>query len=156
VALAEKPKDKPASTEVVAVAPKPSAPVKDASDEAKRKAFLATRSSKPGVEQRRDVEPSTSAVKVAIPAADIAAKPPATVPHPTALARTTIPVPQTEKQAQNIPRVIEYTLTAGDNLYLVARKLGVSFNDLARENGINDPRQLRIGQTLKVPAIASL
>jgi LysM repeat protein len=156
VALAEKPKDKPASTEVVAVAPKPSAPIKDASDEAKRKAFLATRSSKPGVEQRRDVEPSTSAVKVAIPAADIAAKPPATVPHPTALARTTIPVPQTEKQAQNTRRVIEYTLAAGDNLYLVARKLGVSFNDLARENGINDPRQLRIGQTLKVPAIASL
>jgi len=156
VALAEKPKDKPASTKVIAAAPKPSAPVKDAIDETKRKAFLATRSSKPGVEQRRDVEPSTSAVRVAVPAADIAAKHPATVPHPTALARTTIPVPQTEKQAQNKPRVSEYTLAAGDNLYLVARKLGVSFNELARENSINDPRELRIGQTLKVPAIASL
>lgn len=156
VALAEKPKDKPASTEVVSVTPKTSTPVKDISDEAKRKAFLATRSSKPGLEQIRDVEPSTPSLRVAVPPAEIAATPPATVPHPTALARTTIPVPQTEKQAQKTTRVTEYTLAAGDNLYLVARKLGISFNDLARENGINDPRQLRIGQTLKVPAIASL
>lgn len=156
VALAEKPKENPASTAVVAVAPKPSAPGKDASDEAKRKAFLATRSSQPGVEQKRDVEPSTSTVKVEAPAAEIAATPPATVPHPTASARPLIPVPQTERQTQNATRVSEYTLVAGDNLYLVARKLGVSFSDLARENGINDPRQLRIGQTLKVPAIASL
>lgn len=156
VALAEKPKNKPASSNVLAVAQKPSAPLGDASDETKRKAFLATRSSKSGVEQRRDVEPSTFAPKVAVPAAEIAATLPANVSHPTASARIAFPVPQAEKQAQNTTPVSEYTLAAGDNLYLVARKLGVSFNDLARENGINDPRQLRIGQILKVPAIAAL
>jgi LysM repeat protein len=156
VALAEKPKNKPASSDVLAVAQKPSAPLRDASDETKRKAFLATRSSKPGVEQRSGVEAPTPYKKVAVPAAEIAATPSTTVPHPAAPARIALPVPQAEQQAQNTTPVSEYTLAAGDNLYLVARKLGVSFNDLARENGINDPRQLRIGQTLKVPAIASL
>jgi LysM repeat protein len=34
---------------------------------------------------------------------------------------------------------------------MVSRKLGVSYNDLAKANGIRDPRQLRVGQTLKVP-----
>jgi LysM repeat protein len=44
-----------------------------------------------------------------------------------------------------------YTLAPGDNLYMVSRKLGVSYNELAKANGIRDPRQLRVGQTLKVP-----
>jgi len=49
-----------------------------------------------------------------------------------------------------------YTLAAGDNLYMVSRKLGVSYNDLTKVNGIRDPRTLRVGQTLKVPDTASL
>lgn len=49
------------------------------------------------------------------------------------------------------PTATHYTLAPGDNLYMVSRKLGVSFNELAKANGITDPRQLRVGQTLKVP-----
>lgn len=49
-----------------------------------------------------------------------------------------------------------YTLAAGDNLYMVSRKLGVSYNDLTKANGIRDPRNLRVGQTLVVPTVASL
>ena len=52
--------------------------------------------------------------------------------------------------------VRRYTLAAGDNLYMVSRKLGVSYNDLAEANGIRDPRRLRVGQTLVVPTMASL
>jgi LysM repeat protein len=48
-----------------------------------------------------------------------------------------------------------YTLAPGDNLYMVSRKLGVSYNELARANGIQDPRRLRVGQTLKVPALST-
>jgi LysM repeat protein len=48
-----------------------------------------------------------------------------------------------------------YTLAPGDNLYMVSRKLGVSYDELARANGIQDPRQLRVGQTLKVPALST-
>jgi LysM repeat protein len=46
----------------------------------------------------------------------------------------------------------EYTLNSGDNLYAVSRRLQVSYSELMAANGITDPRQLRIGQKLKVPA----
>jgi LysM repeat protein len=45
-----------------------------------------------------------------------------------------------------------YTLSSGDNLYVVSRRLQVSYSQLMEANGITDPRQLRIGQKLKVPA----
>ena len=48
--------------------------------------------------------------------------------------------------------VSEYTLTSGDNLYAVSRRLQVSYSGLMEANGVTDPRQLRIGQKLKVPA----
>jgi LysM repeat protein len=48
--------------------------------------------------------------------------------------------------------VSEYTLTSGDNLYAVSRRLQVSYSELMEANGVTDPRQLRIGQKLKVPA----
>ncbi|MFM8364104.1 MAG: LysM peptidoglycan-binding domain-containing protein [Verrucomicrobiota bacterium] len=54
------------------------------------------------------------------------------------------------------PTPTHYTLAPGDNLYMVSRKLGVSYNDLAKANAISDPRQLRVGQTLKVPGGAAM
>jgi LysM repeat protein len=57
--------------------------------------------------------------------------------------------------AENTPSpapVSEYTLNSGDNLYAVSRRLQVSYSELMAANGITDPRQLRIGQKLKVPA----
>ena len=46
----------------------------------------------------------------------------------------------------------EYTLNTGDNLYATSRQLQVSYSELMEANGITDPRQLRIGPKLKVPA----
>lgn len=46
----------------------------------------------------------------------------------------------------------EYTLVSGDSLYAVARRLEVSYQELADINGIENPRALRVGQKLKVPA----
>lgn len=63
-------------------------------------------------------------------------------------------VPQAvEKPAQSspAPSVSEYTLKPGDNLYMVSRKLEVSYNELMQANGLRDPRELRVGQKLKVP-----
>jgi LysM repeat protein len=57
--------------------------------------------------------------------------------------------------AENAPSpapVSEYTLNSGDNLYAVSRRLQVTYSELMEANGITDPRQLRIGQKLKVPA----
>ena len=45
----------------------------------------------------------------------------------------------------------EYTLVSGDTLYSVSRKAHVSYQEIAEANGIKDPRQLQVGQKLKIP-----
>ncbi len=156
-AVVERPKGQPAErTDRVAASPKMPAPMQDTRDEAIRKAFLAARSSKPPAEQPRGVEHSSSILQATPPTPEVLATTTVTIPHPAASDQSQVAATPARKSTDHATRVSEYTLSAGDNLYLVARKLGVSFSDLARENGINDPRQLRVGQTLKVPSIASL
>lgn len=46
----------------------------------------------------------------------------------------------------------EYTLVSGDTLYAVSRKVHVSYQEIAEANGIKDPRQLQVGQKLKIPS----
>lgn len=46
----------------------------------------------------------------------------------------------------------EYTLVSGDTLYAVSRKAHVSYQEIAEANGIKDPRQLQVGQKLKIPS----
>jgi LysM repeat protein len=69
----------------------------------------------------------------------------ASIPAPAAPSKPTV---QTSTPA---PAVTEYVLNGGDNLYSVSRRLQVSYSDLMQANGISDPRQLRVGQKLKVP-----
>ena len=66
--------------------------------------------------------------------------------------------PVHHEQATPSSKPSEYTLAPGDNLYMVSRRLQVSYNELMQANGLTDPRQLRVGQKLKVPTeqIASL
>lgn len=121
-------------------------------DAAAKKAFLAARAGQSAPETTV-VTPSATVALQAKRTPELAK---IAVPSPEQIAAT--PAKIAEPQAVRNPpmRVTEYTLSAGDNLYLVSRKLGVSYNDLARANGISDPRQLRVGQTLKVPGVASL
>lgn len=44
-----------------------------------------------------------------------------------------------------------YTVQRGENPYMVARKLGVSFTDLMTANSISNPADVSIGMKLKVP-----
>lgn len=44
-----------------------------------------------------------------------------------------------------------YKVAKGDNPYSIAKKLGVSQEELLKINSIDDPRKLQIGQVLKVP-----
>jgi LysM repeat protein len=48
-----------------------------------------------------------------------------------------------------------YTVQSGDTLSGIAAKYGVSYTDLASANGIANPDQISVGQTLKVPATAA-
>ncbi len=45
----------------------------------------------------------------------------------------------------------EYRVQAGDNLGGIARKFGVSLKAMMAENGIKDPKFIKIGQLLRIP-----
>jgi LysM repeat protein len=57
--------------------------------------------------------------------------------------------PKVAATAKALPKA--YVVAKGDNPVSIARKLGVSYDDLLKVNGIEDPKKLQIGQTLKVP-----
>lgn len=44
-----------------------------------------------------------------------------------------------------------YTVERGDTLYRIAQSFGVSVDELVRLNGLADPNQIEVGQTLLVP-----
>lgn len=44
-----------------------------------------------------------------------------------------------------------YTVVAGDTLFSIARKLGVTSTALAEANNITNVNLIRVGQVLKVP-----
>jgi LysM repeat protein len=49
-----------------------------------------------------------------------------------------------------------YTVVRGDTPVSIARKLHVVYDDLIRLNKIEDPKRLKIGLKLKVPAKRSV
>jgi LysM repeat protein len=51
----------------------------------------------------------------------------------------------------NSPVVKTYTVKAGDSLWGIASKLGVSVTALASLNGITNANLIKVGQVLKVP-----
>jgi len=57
-----------------------------------------------------------------------------------------VPVP-----APSAPATTEYTVVAGDTLYGIAKKYGISLRSLMDANPGVDPRRLRVGQKLVVP-----
>jgi LysM repeat protein len=146
--VAEKPKAKPALAKRT---PKPTPEAVKADDSEMKKAFLATRSNpQPADETRQTIADSSHPQPVIASNTEVAPK------HSIA---TPLPAPAPIADAKpSAPRPSEYTLAPGDNLYMVSRKLQVSYNDLMQANGLTDPRQLRVGQKLKVPSehIASL
>jgi LysM repeat protein len=50
------------------------------------------------------------------------------------------------------PAPRRYTIAPGDTLGSIGRRLGVTPEELAAANGISDPRRLRPGQSLELPA----
>ncbi len=51
---------------------------------------------------------------------------------------------------------MSYRVAAGDTLHEIGEQFGVPADELQRHNGISDPRQLRVGQLLRIPAIGPL
>ncbi|MDO5575828.1 MAG: transglycosylase SLT domain-containing protein, partial [Fibrobacter sp.] len=59
-------------------------------------------------------------------------------------------IPDSLKRSEP-PRPQYYNVRKGDNLYLIASRLGVSVNDLANENNISRLNRIYSGQVLRVP-----
>jgi LysM repeat protein len=75
---------------------------------------------------------------------------------PVPVADTPVPVPAAEPPVPSTPAAAvassgSYVVQKGDTPYGIARKFGISYQDLMRENGIDDPRFLKVGQEIKVP-----
>ena len=56
-----------------------------------------------------------------------------------------------DSHAESTSNINEYVVSSGDNMYMIARRLNVSYKDLMEINNLSDPGQIRLGQKLKVP-----
>ena len=91
------------------------------------------------------VDPNAPAAASATPTIDPAAQPVATAtpppPEPTA-------VPE---QQTNAAGEIIHVVQAGENLYRIALRYGLTYQELAAYNGIANPNALSIGQEIRIP-----
>lgn len=78
------------------------------------------------------------------------AAPSAVLPQPKAPAPTASTKAAAASSAETAQRT--YTVAKGDNPVTIAKKMGVSSEELLKLNGLEDPKKLQIGQVLKVPA----
>lgn len=53
------------------------------------------------------------------------------------------------------PQSVTHSVGEGETVYGIARRYGIAAEDLMRDNGIEDPRRLRVGQLLRVPQSAA-
>jgi len=65
------------------------------------------------------------------------------------------PAVATTKAEPAAPSSATYKVAKGDNPYKIAKKLGVTSQELLKANNIDDPTKLQIGQVLKVPGKAN-
>ena len=131
----------------------PRSKVASTDDEALKKAFLSAREARTEIIETRQAVPVSSNIE-AVPATNAEIRR-ATLPESSAPSST---AGTQQGYVSNAPveRPASYTLSPGENLYMVSRKLQVSYNDLMAANGLTDPRKLHVGQTLKVPGAGSL
>lgn len=65
----------------------------------------------------------------------------------------TNPPPDSARARENLPPALRsYTIKAGDNPATIARAYGIKLQTLLDANPGLDPRRLRVGQTIRVPA----
>ena len=115
----------------------PAAGVDTTSPSASQAAVAPTAASSPDTEPTRTLVPSE--------VEPTAAATPAPTPAPTSTPRaTTTPRPT--------PGPTTHTVQRGDTLSGIASEYGTTWQVLAELNKLDDPRRLRVGQVLKLPA----
>ncbi|MDW8318146.1 MAG: FxLYD domain-containing protein [Anaerolineae bacterium] len=92
---------------------------------------------------RPTATPEPSATATSTPTQRPQARPTAT-PEPT-------PLPSPTATPSPTPTPVYYRIQAGDNLYIIARKFGVTREALLAVNEIENERALQVGQLLLIP-----
>jgi LysM repeat protein len=85
---------------------------------------------------------------------------PGTVPGTTPIPPVTLPAAPAANPAPPVAPATPaapaaastYTVQAGDNPWTIAKKHGIKLEDLLKANEIKDPKNLKIGDVLKLPA----
>jgi LysM repeat protein len=72
--------------------------------------------------------------------------------EPVAKTSTPVKAATPAKAAATTSSSKTYTVKKGENPVAIAKRLGVSYNELLKINKITDARKVQIGQVLKVPA----
>ena len=62
------------------------------------------------------------------------------------------PSTPTTYASNGAPSPVTHVVVAGETVYHIANEYGVSVGRLMQANGISDPRELRVGQTLTIPS----
>lgn len=58
--------------------------------------------------------------------------------------------------SNSTPKESSHVVVAGDTLHEIGEKFGVSASEIQQHNGIIDPRQLQVGQVLRIPSVGPL
>jgi FOG: LysM repeat len=75
-----------------------------------------------------------------------------TIPNQTVSEPTPEPEPEPEPQPEPEPEQAQtYRVSAGDTLFRIAARFGVSYRDIVSENNISNPNLIRVGQVLRIP-----
>lgn len=91
---------------------------------------------------RAALEPTVSGQPTSPPAIEPATQPPSLATAAPSREPSPVPTPQPARY---------YTAAAGDTLWGISRKFGITVDQLARANGLSADSQLRIGQRLLIP-----
>ncbi|PJF29702.1 MAG: hypothetical protein CUN52_07055 [Phototrophicales bacterium] len=74
----------------------------------------------------------------------------------TVSAQTATPTPAPTTTPTPVPAQRTYVVQAGDNLFRIAIRFGTTYQALAAENGIANPRLIYVGQTLRIPTSSTV
>ena len=126
-------------------------------DDAQATALVGTANARATQTAQAGAQPDTAEGTSESPLITPTVPPPTDIP-PTGVPPTDIPAATSAPAATTAPSTgstVTYVVQRGDTLYSLARRYGTTVEAIATANGIANPNQIRVGQTLTIPSSGS-
>ena len=133
----------PTTEESISESPRPETEGEQPAEPSTEEPAPATEEPAPATEESEEPAPSESSSGEGEPAPVVTAEPPATTGE---TATTEQPAPTTTATADS------HTVAAGENLYRIGLRYGVSWVAIAQANNIANPNSIQVGQVLRIPS----